>query len=259
MKLSEKKKLYVRANAVYNNQGRPLMTDVEFDRLETEIKKADPNWEYLRETGAPVKNKKTEVKLPRFMPSLRKVYPEKLQTWKASQRTLQLTMHKLDGSALIGKYEGGKCVFLATRGDGTRGGDISFLIPHLDLPIIRDKRPVFIRCEAVMKTRLFDKKWSTAAKGEKGFENSRNMVNGLLNRMDPHPGLHDIDIVVLGVYGYQMSTGLEWAQKQGLDVVANQIVNLAKVDLVTLLEQERQTSKYEIDGLVLVTPDKVFD
>ena len=101
MKLDEMKALYTKANDVYNNNedGWLLITDAEFDALEKKTKKADPDWEGLRATGAKV-NKKVAVKLPHFMPSLSKVYPENLPKWRAKQKVKQwLMMQKLDGSA----------------------------------------------------------------------------------------------------------------------------------------------------------------
>lgn len=262
MKLSEKKKLYVRANDVYNNQGRPLMTDVEFDRLEAEIKKADPNWEYLRKTGAKVANKKTEIRLSEPMPSLSKNYPETIEKWIAKHGDSYIVSHKLDGSALQVKYDKGRPVQVVTRGDGVKGGDISFLIPHLNLPKIKIKDEVLLRCEAVMKNIVFHNKWSTAALGKKlGFDNPRNTVNGWLNRMTPHKGLKDVDILVLGVYGLPYEEGLTLAYNQGLHTTS--YFPLAKKaqnadSLGALLRSERKKSAYDIDGLVLVPRSHQF-
>lgn len=259
MNLEDKKKLYKKASKAYYNDS-PIMTDAEFDKLEREIAKSDPEWSELKKTGVKVADKKTEVKLTKLMPSLRKVYPEGLDKWRAKQKvSAVLAMHKLDGSALQLEYKAGKPVKLVTRGNGELGGDISFLIPHLKLPRIKDKSHLIFRCEAVIKNKTFHAAWSKKALGDKsGFDNPRNMVNGLLNRMKPHPGLKAIDIVVLGVYGQPMLSGLGWAVQQGLSVVPYSVVEL-DIDFEARLARARKASLYDIDGLALVNPDQVFD
>jgi len=261
MNLDEMKALYKKANKAYNNGLPSGLTDAQFDNLEKKIRKLDPQWKELRKTGAPVINKKTEVELEEFMPSLSKAYPETIGKWLAKQKAkLLLFMHKLDGSSLQVKYINGKPTKVVTRGDGTLGGDISFLIPHLNLPkLVSTGTNITLRCEAVMKTKTFEKKWSKAAKGEKdGFDNARNMVAGLLNRMKPHPGLKDIDIVVLGMYHEEILKGLTWCRDQGLQVVEHALTSVDG-NFEELLSVQRKRSEYEIDGLVLIAPRQVFE
>lgn len=260
--LDAKKKLYLKANKAYHDGGKPIMTDAQFNKLEKEIARADPNWKPLHKTGSKV-NKKVEVALLEPMPSLNKCYPETIDKWLAKQKGKRLlALHKLDGSALQGHYKNGRCVFLATRGDGKKGKDISFLIPHLKnaLPIIADRSDVVIRFEAVISTAKF-KKWERQNKAEKRgkdeFDNPRNMVNGLLNRRDSHPALRDIDIIVLGVYGKPLAKGLAWAIDQGLTVVDHELVTV-KDDFEKKLSAAREESSYDIDGLVLAPLDQVF-
>lgn len=264
--LDAKKKLYLKANKAYHDGGKTLMTDAQFDKLEKEIAKADPGWDRLKKTGSKV-NKKVSVALLEPMPSLNKCYPETIDKWLAKQKAKRLLVtHKLDGSSLQGHYRKGRCVALATRGDGETGKDISFLIPHLRhaLPIIADTTDTVIRFEAVISTEKF-KKWERAVskggdkKDKDKFDNPRNMVNGLLNRRDVHPAMRDIDILVLGVYGKPLLKGLEWADDQGLKVVPyDSLAITVKVDFSQLLLKARSKSDYDIDGLVLSPPDKVF-
>lgn len=253
MKLDEMKKLYIKANKVYNNDpnGKLVMTDSEFDALEKKIKKADPGWEGLRATGAVV-NKKTAVNLTHFMPSLTKVYPEDLPKWRAKQKTKQwLMMQKLDGSALQAVYHKGKCRGLMTRGDGTIGKDISFLIPHLNLPTIKEQGIVVLRIEAVVKKAAWLKRWRA------DFDNARQMANGLLNRRNAHVAMKDISMVVLGVYNRPLLAGLQWASKQGFDTVACEVVSI-DADFEDLLSVMRENAEYDIDGAVLSSPDVIF-
>jgi NAD-dependent DNA ligase len=262
--LAEKKKLYIKASKAYYNgaaRRKPIMTDAEFNKLEREIEKVDPKWPQLKKTGVKV-DKKIEVPLTYFMPSLNKIYPETADKWLARRKVTAYTAsHKLDGNSLQGTYTGKKWTRLVTRGDGTDGGDISFLIPHLNLPQLRVTSGEYVfRFEAVMKAKTFEKKWSIAALGEdEGFDNARNLVSGVLNRRKPHKSLKDIDFVVLGVYDMDYAEGLEWADGQGLLTVKRSLMKTLDAEsLSARLRLERQKAEYEIDGLVLVPPDQHF-
>lgn len=252
------KKQYLKAKNAYYNDDSSSLTDAEYDRLEDSIRKLDPSWPELGKTGVSVKNKKSEIALSRFMPSLNKAYPEAVGKWLAKNPSPKhLVLDKLDGSSLQVVYVRGKIQLLATRGDGTNGGNITFLAPHLNLPdAIRSNAPTTIfRCEAVISKRNF-KKWAAE------FDNPRNMVNGLLNRRTPHPALKDVDIVVLGCYGMKLQSGLAYADQEGLKTVNFSTVDLASepADKLTVhLARRLDKSIYEMDGLVLAPTNFVFE
>ena len=249
MTLAQLKALYKRAKAAYYN-AQPIMTDAKFDKLEDRIKELAPDWAELNKTGVKVLGKKTEVELEHFMPSLNKHYPEAIGKWLEANPPLKayIVMDKLDGSSLLVTYLKGKPVKVVTRGNGTLGKDISFLIPHLKLKSIKDQRRLNFRCEALL-TRTAFKKWA------KEFDNSRNMVNGILNRRTAHPAMSDIQIVVLGVYGSNHLAGLVFAKSQGLPVVPYVMAKPSMVnDLESVLMARRKSSEHDVDGLV-IAPD----
>jgi len=164
------------ANDAYHNGRRSKLSDAEFDKLEAAIRRKDPTWAELAKTGAKVKGgKKTKVELVEYMPSLEKFYPEGAD--KRGRCATEIIMNKADGSSIQVVYKNGSPTQVATRGDGVTGQDISFLIPHLKLPkSIPVKGTVVLRCEALMKTSVFDSWYS------KKYDNPRNLVAGVLNR-----------------------------------------------------------------------------
>lgn len=247
--LTALKKQYLAAKERYYNEvnSDPIMSDKEFDALEDKIKALDPKWKELKKTGVKVKNKKTEVPLLAYMPSLAKAYPEKIASWLAKQEDpYMVAMAKLDGSSIQAAYSFGKPARMITRGDGVNGGDISFLLPYVNLPkTIPYKKQVILRIEAVMTQKKF-KKWSSE------FDNARNMVSGLLNRREPHPALADIDFVVLGVIGYTLEEGLTHADKWGFKTVDRKIQLTPKLDAAYLLAEMKKASPCAIDGIVLM-------
>lgn len=260
--LLELKRQYKRAKVAYYNADKPIMTDKAFDKLEDQIREADPKWSELIKTGVTVADKKTERPLVEYMPSLNKMYPEAVAKFYARPVAAKINawvwMDKLDGTSLQLVYEHGRPSKLFTRGDGTLGGDISFFIAHLvklkriPAKIQLQERTTF-RIEGLIAVKTFEAKWSREAKGKWGFDNIRNMVNGLFNKKDMHAALADVDLVVLGVYGMTMYSGLMTAAKWGFNVVHYQVVKGHKDAEAhgKVLEGRRAASIYEMDGLVI--------
>jgi len=254
MTLNEMKALYIKANELYHNGGKALMTDKEFDKLEAKIRERAPTWSELRETGAKI-SKKVGTKLACLMPSLAKFYPDAADKLLAKRKDLKwLVMSKLDGGSLQLEYMNGKPVRAVTRGNGTIGGDISFLLPYLNIPSSLPKKShIVLRCEALMNKKLF------ASKYEDKFKNARNMVNGWLNRRKPDPNLKKVSIVVLGIYDMPMRKGLKQAEVWGFDVVDHDVMVLSSQErLSSVLAETRAASEFEMDGLVLCDPDHVL-
>lgn len=270
MTLDEKKVLYTKAMWSYHNEKRQIITDKEFDKLEDLIREEEPTWEKLGKTGVRTFDRKMEVALTEFMPSLNKHYPEAIQTGlnRIEPRTA-LVMDKLDGTALQLRFENRKPYSLTTRGDGTLGRDVSYFIPALietgRIPAEIDRDgTVVLRIEGVMKKKTFAEKWSVEAIGEKdGQDNSRQLCNGVFLRKEPGPELADIDLKVLGVYGMPLVDGLDWAKRNGFDVVHSEQYNLSKVDaakfLTDILNARRNEGDYEIDGLVVTDASFVLN
>lgn len=260
MSLAERKELYLQAKDAYYNGAKAIMSDATFDRLENLIREEQPRWSGLKKTGAPIKGvlatKKAKRELPHYMPSLAKCYPDGWDRWTRNHRAardLYFVMDKLDGSSLYLEYDKGYPTYLSTRGNGEIGGDISFLIPKLDLPrSIKDRSKIELRCEAVVSRKVFAKRWA------REFDNARQMANGLLNRtLDKavDSALEDLDVVVVGRMGHPIDKALDQLEALGFKVV-----NHAKAecktgaDMSELLAFSKKASAYEIDGLVVVAP-----
>ena len=98
---------------------------------------------------------------------------------------------KLDGLAVSLLYEDGQLVRGATRGDGTRGEDITLgvrTIPSVPLRLIGSGYPkrLEVRGEVFMPKAGFEALNRRAREqGEKGFANPRNAAAGSLRQLDP--------------------------------------------------------------------------
>lgn len=249
------KKLYKQAIEAYE-KGSPIMSDAQFDKLEASIRAKYPDWGMLKKTGT--KLKKYKDVLVEYMPSLNKVYPEDFTRWAKKYDPRLSTFdvsYKLDGSSVQVVYEKGVPTKLTTRGNGTVGGGITYLLPYTNLPQkIKHKGKLVLRLEAVMRKSVFKDKYSQE------FDTARNLVAGVLNRKLSKANrgiLKDIDFVVLGVYGEYPLQGLGLASKLGFKVVKHTPVASLK-DLLPVLAVElaaRASYEYDTDGLVVAEAD----
>ena len=98
---------------------------------------------------------------------------------------------KLDGLAVSIRYESGRMVQAATRGDGTTGEDITHnvrTIQSVPLRLLGEDRPQIleVRGEVYMTSAGFERLNADAAgRGERQFANPRNAAAGSLRQLDP--------------------------------------------------------------------------
>jgi len=237
-----------RASDIYYNTGKIIMPDKEFDKLVEELKVLSPKSKVLQQIGAPVKRQK--VKLMYFMGSLDKIKAENADTWLQNKRPKNgyCVSDKIDGVSILIVYTP-KEIKAFTRGDGTYGQDISFLVPHLGIPTL--KTNLVLRAEIVMPVSRFET-W------KKDFENPRNLVSGIVNRKSIHRATRDLDVIVYEQISPRIaqSQALEKLKGVGFKVVPFKIFKDLNSSLLSeLLKSRKQKSKYEIDGLVVTVND----
>ncbi len=98
---------------------------------------------------------------------------------------------KLDGLAISIRYENGRLVRAATRGDGATGEDVTHNVRTIDsvpLKLLGDDYPAVleVRGEVYMSKAGFEKlNEAQRNKGEKSFANPRNAAAGSLRQLDP--------------------------------------------------------------------------
>ena len=260
------------ANTMYRNF-QPIMTDNEYDILDDYIKTKYPDNQVTNQIGAtPTKNK---VQLPYFMGSMDKIKPDTnaLNVWKAKYTGPYVLSCKLDGVSGLYDTEGPK---LYTRGDGKVGQDISHLIPYLRLP---QTKGLVIRGEFIILKETFNAKYKST------FANARNMVSGIINQKSVNPEIiKDVDFIAYEIIKPLLKPSEQFTTLQKLDIpplekvepniektksnmslkfkesLAPPFLKVEKVDnqfLSDVLIEWRQTSPYEIDGII-VTNDQIY-
>jgi len=179
--------LYIRAKHAYFNTEEPIMSDAQFDLLESEIRAAYPGEPELGRVGHVIPTTTNKAKHRIHMGSQEKVYSfEELTRWeKLRANNGEALFHaslKADGGSLALYYENGRLVQAVTRGDGDIGQDVTAQarlfkgVPSV-LPVPLD---IGVRCESVLTMN----DWAIV--DPKKESNPRNLVNGILGRLDCH-------------------------------------------------------------------------
>ena len=243
------------ANDTYR-EGQPFLTDAEYDTIVSlAYSKKGMKTKLDKIVGAPVANER-KTKLPYFMGSMNKIKPDtnSVVEWLTKYPEPYVFSAKLDGVSGLYMVKNGEAK-LYTRGNGSIGQDISFLLPQFNLPFIEG---AVIRGEFLISKEVFKQKW------EDKFSNSRNLVSGLINaKRQPSEKYKDLKFVAYEVIEPIMmpSMGFEYLRDKGFDTVKHgQILmssNLTNDVLSKILVQWRHTLPYEIDG-VIVTSDHIY-
>jgi DNA ligase (NAD+) len=173
---------------------------------------------------------------------------------------------KLDGLAISLRYESGRLTQAATRGDGTKGEDVTAnvrTIRSVPLTLRGDAPPLLeVRGEVFMSRRAFEQLNRRAAEnGEKTFVNPRNAAAGSLRQLDPKV----TERRALDVFFYGVGATAGWAmpRRHSELLAALRELGLRTCPAITVvagvmgcieyyqaMARRRNALGYEIDGVV---------
>jgi DNA ligase (NAD+) len=199
-----------RHDTAYHQKDAPVITDAEYDELRRRNDAIEARYPDLVRADSPSQrigaapaggfakivhsvpmlslgNVFSEEELQDFVRSIRRFLRE------LSDESIAVEMvaePKIDGLSVSLRYENGKFVSGATRGDGAVGEDITANLKTLEqVPkILKGKAPAVleVRGEVYLPKSEFRKlNERQAAEGEKVFANPRNAAAGSLRQLDP--------------------------------------------------------------------------
>jgi DNA ligase (NAD+) len=176
---------------------------------------------------------------------------------------------KIDGLSLSIHYDDRVFVRGVTRGDGTRGEDVTSNVRTIrSIPLkLRDDakrvaREIEVRGEAYLPRKVFEKiNRERGDGGEPRFANPRNAAAGTLRQLDPSITARRR----LGMFAYDVLAGerkafdshweaLNWLESAGLRVNKNRALCdsiEAVIEFCNRMETKREELDYEIDGVVV--------
>ncbi|MDD0854751.1 NAD-dependent DNA ligase LigA [Halobacteriovorax sp. GB3] len=244
-------------------QGRPEISDFDYDRLEDELKELAPNNPILRMVGSQISSE-DKVKHDKKMLSLGKTYdPSELLTWKAEYPVV--SMFKIDGISCSLIYEDGELVIAKTRGDGTFGENITSKV--MWLPEVPKKISIQERVE--VRGELFcteEEFFHLSEEMEKiGLDkptSQRNIVAGLMGRKDRlelcrYLKFKGFDVLTDAIdFNFEMDK-YHWLKKENFDVLEIELHEKTQ-EIKKVIEDARvfmSEGDFQIDGLVFAYND----
>lgn len=241
------------ANNGYYCNDKPIMTDAEYDMLKEFMEDKFPNNKTIKEghSSCNVAIQKNKIELPFEMWSM-----DKEKTVKGVKKRLKkykgdfVISAKVDGISILYSNQ----TFLATRGNGKVGQDISYMLPYLNLP----KTDGVFRGELIIKKSVFEKKYS------KKFANARNFISGVANSKTINEKIiKDLDVILYEVIEPNLSPAEQMKYLSSTLKYKNTVKHLVMKDkdidnevLSKILLDWRKNYSWEIDG-VIVCHDKI--
>lgn len=243
------------ASYLYYNFDGGGITDNTFDALEYHLnKRLKAKGRRYEKIGAPPIDK-IRTKLPYGMPSLEKAKPGSRLLYEfLSKPHPKVWSIKLDGVSGQIVYRNGSPSKLYTRGDGTIGGDVTYLKDFITLPTITESpyKNIVVRGEFIL-TKAIWKKYDGS------YSNARSFVSAKINSGVVTQGLQDIQFVAYEIMSYgddrkvdKPSNNFITLSTIGFNVVDHGILAQDLVyHVMTLYKEKRASAEYYIDGLVL--------
>ncbi len=267
-------------NDLYYQQAAPEISDFEFDKLLERLKALEAEYPHLITPDSPTQRigGKAESLKPfvHTVPLMSldnsydlddlKAFTERCERLADGRKLEYVAELKIDGLSVALHYEKGVLVAAATRGDGSRGDDVTPNVRTIKKIPLRLKAaatgPAEIRGEVFLSRTQFQKiNEELEMVGEKTFANPRNCASGTLRMLDSA-------IVAsrkLDMFPYDVLKGtqkmfpthwenFEWLEKNGFHV--NPHRELCKdyeslAEFVEKMEPVRDSLDYEIDGVVV--------
>ena len=261
----------------YYVEDNPQISDTEYDTLYKQLEKLEENHpEYILE-NSPTQRvgdrvldefEKITHKVP--MLSLSNTFStEDLRDFDARISKLvpdhsveYICELKIDGLAISIKYEDGRLVSAATRGDGSVGEDVTeniktiFSIPK----VLKDNRTFEVRGEVYLPRKSFELLNSEReSNNEVLFANPRNAAAGSLRQLDSKiTAKRRLSAFIYSIVGndsiVSQENALNTAKEYGLPVNPN--FKLCKnidevIDYINYWTEHKKDLPYDIDGIVI--------
>lgn len=274
------------ANHAYHTLDAPRISDAEYDALKRRLLDLEASYPELaagsptaQVGGAPAAGfAKLRHAVPMlslenaFSPEDVADFIDRIRSFLGLEETAPLAFTaepKIDGLSLSLRYEGGRLVSAATRGDGETGEDVTANARTIaDIPQQLSGAPdlLEVRGEVYMsKTDFAALNQRQEAAGDKTFANPRNAAAGSLRQLDPAISAAR----PLRFFAYSWGALSEpIASRQSaaitrlaaLGFVTNPLIRLCETadDMIAQyrrIEEQRATLDYDIDGVVYKLDD----
>jgi DNA ligase (NAD+) len=239
--------------------GKPIMEDSEFDRLEDDLRKIDPQHDYFKVVGASAGNVKEKVTHKISMLSCAKAKTfDDVKKWSAkigADKEMFIVQPKIDGMSGNCVYEKGKLVQICTRGDGHIGQDVTHLAKYINVP-----QTIDIKSERIeIRGEIYLPKNTKAPNPDN--KPLRNICVGMVGRkdhkLDDLKHIHFVAYQVMYDNFKSETYKMSWLENNKFEVVKYELLSLDKLEAYRerYVSELREAWFYETDGLIIVVND----
>ncbi len=270
-------------NYRYYVLAQPVITDEEYDKLMRELIELERQYPELVTPDSPTQRIGEKVldefrSVPHTEPMLSldntyseeeiREFDERVKRLLDRKEVVYVAELKIDGVSVSLRYVDGRFVQGLSRGDGTRGDDISENLKRVRSIPLRLRKPVTVevRGEVYMPTEVFEKLNEERQKrGEPLFANPRNAAAGTLRQLDTkitaERHLDSFIYYVLKPEQYGLKTqwdALNWLKELGFKVnphsrLCNSVDEV--IDYWKEWTQKKRELGYWVDGVVVKVND----
>ncbi len=267
-------------NDLYYQQAAPEISDYEFDQLLELLKKLETEHPELITPDSPTQRigGKAESLKPfvHTVPLMSldnsyslddlKAFTERCERLAEGRKLEYVAELKIDGLSVSLHYENGLLKVGATRGDGSKGDDVTpnvKTIKTIPLRLKTDAPPhAEVRGEVFFSRSRFQKiNAELEMQGEKTFANPRNCASGTLRMLDSAiVASRRLDMFPYDVFRKNQKMfathweNFDWLKKNGFNVNPHRALCKNYDELVAFInemEPKRDGLDYEIDGVVV--------
>ena len=266
-------------NYKYYVENAPTISDYEFDQMLRELIELEKLYPHLKDENSPsvrvgsdLTNSFRSVEHRFPMLSLSNTYSvEELKEWldKTTQEVdgAEFVCElKFDGTAISLTYEDGRLLRAVTRGDGSRGDDVTEnvrTIRSVPLVLQGDSYPQYfeIRGEIFMPFASFDRlNKEREEQGEALFANPRNAAAGTLKQQQSQVvARRGLDCTLYQVAGDKLpfashSESLEAARRWGFKISEHTVLCRSAEEVLAFInhwDTERHALPFPTDGIVI--------
>lgn len=280
IRINKLREMLNRHNHLYYVLNEPVISDQEFDLLMKELEALESDYPEYYDALSPsqrVGNDMSQEFVQRdhkfAMLSLGNTYSkDELAEFDARIRKLTESQFtyvcelKFDGVAISLTYQNGRLAYATTRGDGTRGDDVTNnvkTIKSIPLVIQEDGIPEYfeIRGEILMPRDRFEKmNQERIAKGEIAFANPRNSASGTIKMLDSKEvAKRPLDCYLYLLAGNSLPAkthmeNLRLARDWGFKISGHMVLasDIEKVyEFIDYWQSEKGKLPFDIDGIVI--------
>jgi DNA ligase (NAD+) len=269
-----------RHNELYYQKSQPEISDYEFDQLLERLKKLEAENPELITPDSPTQRVGGKAdSLRSFVHTVPlmsldnsydlgelKAFTERCEKLAEGRKLEYVAELKIDGLSVSLHYDNAILTVGATRGDGTRGDDVTQNVKTIrSIPLkLRKDVPAHaeVRGEVFLSRTQFAKiNAELEMQGEKTFANPRNSASGTLRMLDSQV----VASRRLDMFPYDVFRGSQkmfaahwenfaWLERNGFNVNPHRALCSSYNDLVAFIremEPKRDELNYEIDGVVV--------